>query len=263
MLGRVFAIALNTFREAARSKILYAIALLVVFVNFAAIGCGVMSYNEEARVAVDFGLGAVSIFGALTAIVLGVTLLYTEVQKRTIHVILAKPIARHEFVLGKYAGMAMTLTFLVLAFGAALLAQLVFQRADVTAALGKAVLLSWLEVLIVAAVAIFFSSFSTPFLSGLLTLGLWIIGRSSDELMRVAARHKVEAFRIIAEVALYIVPDLHIYSVSGSEVSGQWVSVHDTFVTWRYVGTAAAYAAAVVAILLILAMAIFSRRDFT
>ena len=262
-MNRVFAIALNTFREAARSKILYAILLLVLFVNFAAIGCGVMSFNEEARVAVDFGLGAVSIFGAITAIVLGVTLLYTEVQRRTIHVILAKPIARHEFVLGKYFGMALTLTFLVVAFGAALLLQLLLQKADITAALGKAVLLSWLEVMIVAAVAVFFSSFSSPFLSGLFSLGLWIIGRSSDELVKVASRFKIEAFRLVADVALYVVPDLHLYSVSGSEVSGKWVSVHDTFVTWRYVGAAALYAGVVVAILLVLAVVIFSRRDFT
>ncbi len=260
---RVRAIALNTFREAARSRILYAILLLVLAVNFAAIGCGVMSYSEEARVAVDFGLASVSVFGAMTAIVLGVTLLYTEVQRRTIHVILAKPIARFEFVLGKYMGMAMTLTFLVVAFGLALVGQLALQHAPVTAALGKAVLLAWMEVLIVAAMAIFFSAFSSPFLSGLFTLGLWAIGRSSDELARVAEKFKVEALRYVAKGALYVVPDLHVYSASGSEVSGQWVSVHGTFVTWEYVGTAALYAGAVVAVLLILAMAIFARRDFT
>ena len=159
--------------------------------------------------------------------------------------------------------MALTLTFLVVAFGVALLLQLLLQGADITGALGKAVLLSWIEVMIVAAVAVFFSSFSTPFLSGLFSLGLWIIGRSSDELVRVAERFKVEAFRVVARVALYIVPDLHVYSVSGSEVSGQWVWVHGTFVTWSYVGMAALYGVVVVAILLILAMVIFSRRDFT
>jgi ABC-type transport system involved in multi-copper enzyme maturation permease subunit len=261
--ARIRAIALNTFREAARSRILYAILLLVVAVNFAAIGCGVMSYNEEARVAVDFGLASVGVFGALTAIVLGVTLLYTEVQRRTIHVILAKPILRHEFVLGKYVGMAMTLTFLVVAFGLALLGQLALQGAPVTAALGMAVILAWLEVMIVAAIAIFFSALSSPFLSGLFTLGLWAIGRSSDELARVAEKFKIEAFRWVAKAALYVVPDLHVYSVSGSELQGQWVSVHGTFVTWGYVGSAALYAAAVVAILLILAMVVFARRDFT
>jgi ABC-type transport system involved in multi-copper enzyme maturation permease subunit len=260
---RVHAIALNTFREAARSRILYAFLVLVLAVNFAAIGCGVMSYNEEARVAMDFGLGSVSVFGAITAILLGVTLLYTEIERRTIHVILAKPIARHEFVLGKYLGMAFTLTFLVAAFGLALVGQLALQHAPVTAALGKAVLLAWLEVLIVAGIAIFFSSFSSPFLSGLFTLGLWVVGRSSDELARVAEKFKIEAFRYVAKGALYVVPDLHVYSVSGSEVSGQWVSVHGTFVTWGYVGVAALYAGAVVAVLLILAMVSFSRRDFT
>ncbi len=262
MIGRVYAIALNTFREAVRNKVLYAALGVVVAANLFAILLGEMSLAEEARIARDVGLGTMALFGALTAIYLGVSLLHAEISKRTIHVILAKPIHRHEFVIGKYLGMAVTLTLLVLAFAAALAGVLRLAEMPLTDAVGKAVVLGWLEVMIVAAIAIFFSSFSTPFLSGIFTLGIFVLGRSWAELEAVATRSKDALVQTIARAALYVVPDLHLYSVSGSEVAGQHASVHGEFVSWAYVGHAAIYAGAVIGILLLLAMAIFRRRDF-
>jgi ABC-type transport system involved in multi-copper enzyme maturation permease subunit len=262
MTGRIFAIALNTFREAVRNKILYVALGVVVAANLLALVLGEMSLAEEARVARDVGLGGVSIFGALTAIYIGVTLLYTEISRRTIHVILAKPIQRFEFVLGKYLGMVITLTLLVAAFGVAMTALLSLAGVSFDGNVAKALLLGWLEVLIVAAVANFFSSFSTPFLSGVFTLALFVIGRSWAELEAAATRSKDVVIRVIASAATYVVPDLHLYSVSGSEVAGKHVSVHAEFVPWAYVGHAAIYAAAVIGVLLLLSMAIFHRRDF-
>jgi prolipoprotein diacylglyceryltransferase len=89
MLGRIWAIALNTFREAARIKVLYGVLVLVVGANLLALVLGEMSYREEARVARDIGLAGMSIFGSLTAILLGLFLLYNEVQRRTVHAIVS------------------------------------------------------------------------------------------------------------------------------------------------------------------------------
>ena len=260
--GRVFAIVLNTFREAIRNKVLYGALFVVVAANFLAIVLGEMSLNEEARVARDVGLAGVSLFGAITAIYVGVTLLYGEIQKKTIHVILAKPIRRWEFVLGKYLGMAVTLTLLVLAFALALAAMLWFEGLPFDGRILKAVLLGWCEVLVVAAIAIFFSSFSTPFLSGIFTFGLFFIGRSYAELAYAASKAKEPVLQTIAEVALWVVPDLHLFAISGGEVNGQHVSVHGDFVTWAYVLASAGYGALVICVLLVLAMVIFQRRDF-
>jgi ABC-type transport system involved in multi-copper enzyme maturation permease subunit len=260
--ARVYAIVLNTFREAIRNKILYGILAAVVLWNAFAMVLGAMSLSEEARIARDVGLAGVSLFGAVTAIVLGVSLLYTEIQKRTIHVVLAKPIWRHEFVLGKYLGMAVTLTLLVAAFAAALAGLLGAADVPFDANVAKAVTLGWLEVMLVAAIAVFFSSFSTPFLSGLFTFALFFIGRSSKELEYAANKAKDPVLSAIGKAALYVVPDLHIFQISGSEVGGKAVSVHASFVGWDYVGQAALYAGAVIGILLILAVLIFSRRDF-
>src|ERR1700761_6009744 len=131
MLGRIWAIALNTFREAARIRVLYGILFLVVAANLLAIVLGAMSINQGGRIARDVGLAGISLFGSLTAIFLGVFLLYTEVQRRTIHAIVSKPIERWEFVIGKYLGMSIVLTILVALFGIAMVAMLAWQQVGI------------------------------------------------------------------------------------------------------------------------------------
>jgi ABC-type transport system involved in multi-copper enzyme maturation permease subunit len=262
MTGRLYAIVLNTFREAIRRKVLYGVLGVVIAANLMAIVLGAMSLNEETRIARDVGLAGVSLFGSLTAIVLGVSLLYAEIEKRTIQVILAKPIERHEFVLGKYLGMAVTLTLLVAAFALALAGVLDLTGTAFDANVAKAVALGWMEVMVVAAIAIFFSSFSTPFLSGLFTFAIFVIGRSTADLRYAADHAKSDVLRAIGRAALYVTPDLHLYAISGGEVDGKHVSVNSDFVGWGYVGHAGLYGLALIGILLVLAMLVFRRRDF-
>lgn len=261
MIGRIWAIALNTFREAVRIRVLYGILVLVVGANLLAIVLGEMAVTEEARVARDVGLAGISLFGSLTAIFLGVFLLYGEVQRRTIHAIVSKPIERWEFVVGKYLGMALVLSVLVGVFALAMAGMLAMQDVGVSGAVVKAVVLSLLEVLTVAAIAIFFSSFSTPFLSGIFALALWVIGRLTPDIEAAtnAASPLIEG---IATVALQIVPDLHLFSVSGRALDGGHLSVHADFVSWGYVGLATAHGLGWIAGLLAFAALLFHRRDF-
>ena len=153
MIGRIWAIALNTFREAARIRVLYGILVLVLASNLIAVFVAELSQRDADRFARDIGLAGISLFGSLTAIFLGVFLLYTEVQRRTIHAIVCKPISRWEFVVGKFAGMAVVLSVLVGVFAIAMLGMLVWQRTGVSAGVAKALVLSWLEVITVAAIA--------------------------------------------------------------------------------------------------------------
>ncbi len=261
MIGRIWAIALNTFREAVRIRVLYGIIVLVVGANLMTIVIGQMATNEEARVTRDIGLASISLFGSLTAIFLGVFLLYTEVQRRTIHAIVSKPIERWEFVIGKYAGMALVLTVLVALFAAAMLFMLVIEDIPVTSAIPKAILMCWLEVMTVAAIAIFFSSFSTPFLSGIFALALWVIGRVTPDL-QAATQSASPSIQWVAKIALQIVPDLHLYSVSGRTIDGVTVSVHGDFVSWGYVGISAIHGFGWIIGLLAAAALLFHRRDF-
>jgi ABC-type transport system involved in multi-copper enzyme maturation permease subunit len=263
MAGRVFAIAINTFREAIRNKVLYGVMAVVVLANLGAVVLGEMSLHEEARVARDVGLWGVSFFGSATAIALGVSLLYGEIQRKTIHTILAKPIERHEFVLGKYAGMAVTLTILVALFALVLAGLLRLQRVPWGENVTKAVVLGYMEVLVVAAIAVFFSSFSSPFLSGIFTSAIFFLGRVTPDLRYAADKAKEDWIRVISKGALYVLPDLDLYAISGGEVAGEHVTVHGDYVSWAYVGTAGAYAAAWIGVLLVAAALIFRRRDFT
>jgi ABC-type transport system involved in multi-copper enzyme maturation permease subunit len=260
--GRMWAIALNTFREAARIRVLYGIVILVLASNLLALVLGEMSIYEEQRVARDVGLAGISLFGSLTAIFLGVFLLYGEVQKRTVHSIVSKPIERWEFVVGKYGGMALVLTVLVALFAAAMAAMLYYQGGGVSSAVIKAVLLSWCEVLTVAAVAIFFSAFSSPFLSGIFALAVFVIGRLTPDIEAAAANAQAGWIRTVTKVALEIVPDLHLYSISGRSVAGEAVSVHSDFVSWSYVAMAAGHGALWIVALMTLAAVLFHRRDF-
>jgi len=261
-LGRMWALALNTFREAARSRILYGILVLVVGANLLSVTCGELSVHEQDRVARDFSLAGISLLGSLTAIVLGVLLLYAEVQKRTVHAIVSKPIERWEFVVGKYLGMALVLTLLVLLFTGAMIAQLASQGVAINAAVAKAVVLAWMEVMTVAAIAVFFSSFSSPFLSGIFALALFAIGSVTPDLEFAVEKSHAAWIKIVAEGALQIVPDLHLFSISGRTIDGQAVSVNGDFVSWSYVGVASAHGLLWIAGLLLFACVIFRRRDF-
>ena len=260
-LARIWAIALNTFREAARIRVLYGIIVLVVGVNLLAIVLGEMSIREQARVARDIGLAGISLFGSLTAIFLGVFLLYTEVQRRTIHAIVSKPIARWEFVVGKYLGMALVLSVLVGLFAVSMIGMLLWQRVGVSSEVIRAIVLAWFEVLTVAAIAIFFSSFSTPFLSGIFALAMWVLGRLTPDI-EAAMRDGSTWIRGTARVALEIVPDIHLFSPSGRIVDGTSVTVHADFVSWGYVALSAAHGLGWIIGLLALACLLFSRRDF-
>jgi ABC-type transport system involved in multi-copper enzyme maturation permease subunit len=261
VIGRIWAIALNTQREAIRIRVLHGILVLVVASNLGAIVLGEMSLRDADRVARDVGLASISLFGSLTAIFLGVFLLYTEVQRRTIHAIVSKPIERWEFVIGKYLGMACVLTVLVIAFALAMSGMLLVQGVGLSAAIVRAIVLAWFEVLSVAAIAIFFSSFSTPFLSGIFALAIWVFGRLTPDI-ELAIKTGSTWIRTIASAVLWIVPDLHLFSPSGRVVDGAVVSVHGDFVSWGYVGLAGLHGLGYIVFLLALACVLFHRRDF-
>jgi Cu-processing system permease protein len=262
MIGRIYAVALNTFRWAIRHRFLIAVLLVSAGVMLFALVLGEMSLHQEQRVAVDVALGGTSFFGCITAMVLGALLLYTEIQRRTIHTMLAKPIERHELLLGRYFGMAASLTMLV-AVSAVLMAGLFWlQEVAFSVVLVKALLLTWIEVLVVAAVAAFFSSFSSPVLSGVFTAGIWLVGRATDELRAAVETAASPVIRAACRAALYVVPDLHLFQVSGSTVDGSPISVHGDFVDWSYIAAAAGHGAFYIALLLTLAVVIFARRDF-
>ncbi len=262
MMQRIFAIALNTFRESTRNLVLLGIALIVGATMFGAMVLGAFTLHEQARTARDVGIAGISLIGSLIAIFLGAVLLYNEVHRRTIQTMISKPIERYEFVLGKYAGMIATLSVLVLLFVLALAGLLAAQGVPFTSAVLKAVILGFMQVLLVAAIALFFSSFSTPFLSAAFSLGMFIAGRWTSEMREAVNSNFDDWARHICSIGLHILPDLNTLTISGGTLRGQHVSVHGDFVSWGYVLNSSLYALMYLVILLIGAIVIFSHRDF-
>lgn len=265
-MGRLWAIAINTFREATRNRVLYVLVLFAIGLMGFSLVLGELSLHEEVRVIKDIGLAGISLVGLVIALFLGVNLLSKELDRKTVYFVIPKPLHRHEFLLGKFLGLAVTLVVLVVLMAAILAAVVAFAGGRHDLALVRAEVLVLFELLLVTAVALLFSSFSSPYLSAMFTASLWIIGRNSAELRAFATGKKLvdTPLGTVLETAATLLPDFHLFYVSGASLGGATsASIHESFVSWGYVGEAALYAALYGGICLLLAMILLARRDFT
>jgi ABC-type transport system involved in multi-copper enzyme maturation permease subunit len=261
-VGRILVIGLNTFREAIRNKVLYSLLFFALLVIVASYAFGALSVHEEVRLTTDLGLAGMSLFSILIAVFVGVNLLYKELERKTIYSLVPKPIYRSQLVLGKFLGMLLTITVLVAVMAAVLSAVLALRGSAPTEAVAKTVVLIYLEVAVVTAVALLFSSFSTPFLSGLFTVGVFLLGRSVPDIRLVASKLESAPAAFVVRAIARIIPNLRYFYTTGTEAGGAYVSVHASFPDWSYVGLAAGYAALYIAVILALSVLLFSRRDF-
>ena len=308
-MSRIYAIALNTFREAVRDRVLYGMLALAIGMLLFSLALGELSLGQNDRVVADVGMASISFFSVIMAVFLGASLLYKEIERKTLYVILPKPIARYEFLLGKYFGIVATAgVFVAIMGGVHLWVTAIQKGADVVTSLGvvalalaalaviayratdrTAVVVPWAlgflgvmalfaakheadvsyllaafalnvgELALVAAVALLFSSFSTPFLTGAFALGVWVMGRSADTMASIRGNRVPEEVRALLHTVVEIVPNFHLFvpgrralTVGFVEQGGAWVYVAETLL----------YATAYAGLLLVVASLIFRRRDF-
>lgn len=255
-LKRIFSIASNTFREAVRDRVLYNLVLFVLLITAGAIFLGELTAGQEARTIVNLGLGACLLFGAFISILVGVSLVSKEIEKRTVYAIFSKPISRAEFILGKYFGLCLTLLVNVLVMGVGVsLALLYVGGKDFALIIWGAVFLIYLELTILIAVAILFSSFSSPALSALLSFFVFIIGHFSASLNDLAGNLGSSFAKYFFGSIYYVLPNLSLYVFRTETAHGLTPPASMIF-------GALGYAAVYVAILLIITILIFSRRNF-
>jgi ABC-type transport system involved in multi-copper enzyme maturation permease subunit len=217
--GRVLAIALNTFREAIRNRILYLLLVFAVALILCAQALSLLTVGSEEKIIKDFGLATIEVFGVLTAVLLGINLVSREIERRTVLVLLAKPIRRSEFVLGKYAGLVLTLLVNTAVMGLSFFALLVAKGiADV--GLAKAIALLFMQFLLVTAIAILFSCLSNPIISCILTLALYVVGHLlwSFDLLRERLTSPVS--RGLCRAMAWILPNLEHFDIKGEVVHG-------------------------------------------
>src|SRR5450432_931570 len=215
MNPRVYCIATNTFREAVRDRVLYNLIAFALLLSGAAVLVGQISIDIERLVVINLGLTAVSLFGIVIAIFIGIGLVAKEIEKRTLYTVLSRPVRRWEFILGKFFGLAGTLvvnTFFmgIGVFGALLYVAHKFTRPD--AQILVALYFIVLEFLIICSLALLFSSFSSPLLSAVFAFSLFVIGSFADDLRGFAGL--THGFvRWFATGAAYLVPNFSALNV--------------------------------------------------
>jgi ABC-type transport system involved in multi-copper enzyme maturation permease subunit len=219
---RIGYIAFNTFREAVRDRVLYNLIAFALLLSGAAILVGEISIDIERLVVVNLGLTAVSLFGVVIAIFIGIGLVSKEIDKRTLYTVLSRPVRRWEFIVGKFFGLAGTLvvnTFLM-AIGVLLALLYVahrFEKMDVWVLVALYFIV--LQFLIVCALALFFSSFSTPLMSAVFTFALFVIGSLAEDLRGFAKIAKGVGGWIATAIA-YTVPNFSALNVISQVAHG-------------------------------------------
>jgi Cu-processing system permease protein len=259
---KVLAIARNTFREAIRDRVLYGFLFFAIALILFSLVLGRLSFNQQIRCTVDVGLAGVSLFSVLIAIFLGITLLHKEIEKRTIYTVLAKPVSRTAYLIGKFFGLAATMAVQMALMLAVFVALLLLEGAELSAGLFVAVALIFVETLLVIAMALFFTSFSSPFLSGLFCLGLFAAGRNAQLLSELAKNKQLAWMGPILDGATAVVPNLYLFYPSGKIVEQSWASVLGQFVSNGYAAYTIGYGFAYTALFLALAVVLLGRRDF-
>ena len=256
-MSRVGVVALNTFREAVRDRVLYNLVFFALVMIAASILVGQVSIGIEEMVIVTLGLSAISVIGLLIAVFIGVGLVSKEMDKRTLYALLAKPVRRWEFLVGKFGGLLLTLTVNTVAMAAGLFLALKLVKssgAPLEASVLVAVYFIVLKLALVVALALLFSCFTTPLLSILYTAGLYIAGLFVTEMRNYQSETMSRALQSLLRWLSYLLPNFENFDVMAA-------AAHGRAIPGMLIAQNTAYAALYCAIVLAAAAAIFTRRN--
>jgi ABC-type transport system involved in multi-copper enzyme maturation permease subunit len=250
----VWAIAKLTIREAIRNKILYLLlgfaALLISFSWM----IGQLTVGDELKIMKDLCISSIHIFGVLITIFIGITLIFKEMEKRTIYLVISKPIHRYQFLLGKFVGLALTLLGVLIVLIIAFYGVLTL-RGEPSPRVLLAFYPMYLEWLIVAAIAILFSSFSTPLLSTMLTFSAFLMGHLTESLLMLKDRLASKFADLILSGLFYALPNLELFNIRSQ-------MVHNLPLPAGYLVTALLYWFLYLGTLLLFASFLFQKKDF-
>ena len=256
-MKRIGVVALNTFREAVRDRVLYNLLFFAFVMMAASIIAGQISIGIEQTVIVTLGLSAISVIGLLIAVFIGVGLVSKEMDKRTLYALLAKPVRRWEFLLGKFGGLVLTLAVNTAAMGVGLLAAFLYVRQPFERA-GDAVLVAvyfiWLKLALVVALALLFSCFTTPLLAILFTTGLYIVGLYVQELRDLPMQVMSPGMQAFTKWLSYLLPNFENFNVTA-------LAAHGRHVPGALIAQNTLYTAIYCTIVLTGAALVFSRRN--
>ena len=263
-MGRVLAIAMNTCRENIRDKILYNLILFALIMVLSSIMLGQLTLGNEEKVILDLGLSSISVFGTLIAIFIGIGLVYKEIEKRTVYALLAKPVHRHELIVGKYLGLLLTLFINLLVMTAGLESALLYNGKIGLAGYLRilpAVYMIFLALALTTALALLFSTFSTPALSAVFTFFIWVAGHFGRDLMSFGELTKTASVKWICNFLFYAIPNFSNFTIIDSRSVILSIGYSKPIGAMAIAGSTV-YCILYCGVLLSLSVWIFMRRDF-
>lgn len=250
---RIIVIAKNTFLETIRDRVLWVIVGLCLVVILASRAIAEISLGQDLKVIADLSLGAIDFFGMILCVFVGTSLIYKEMDKRTLYTVLACPLDRWEFIVGKYLGMGATLTVSVVLMGIVFLAFFLVTGGIFHWKMAGAVLLLLMGMMLLNAIAVFFSTMSSPTVSAISTVAIFVVGRATYELQFLAERF-IGIKKSLILFFYYLLPNFNNFNI-------KLAAVYDLAVPWNVWVWAFCYAAVYSLVVLYLSSLIFAKRN--
>lgn len=254
-MNSILVIAKNTYREIIRDRILYGIVVFALFLIGLSLILGELSFLEQVRISANFGLAGIQLGSSILAVFIGSSLVAKEIEKQTILTLLARPITRTQFLLGKYIGLVMVILTVMTGLAVVLSVVLGFLGFEIQGSFFVALFGIVLEALLLIALAMFFGAFARPVMTVIFTGSVFLIGHWVGSLEYFIEKSKSGAFKATAGVIRSLVPDLEKFNWRSAPIYSDVISLAEI------VG-AVAYGLGWVLVLLSLTSIIFRRRDF-
>ncbi len=254
-MSRTWAIARNTFREAVRNRILYSLLFFAVLFIAASTLLGQLTIGEYHKIIADMGLAAISVFGVLIAIFVGIGLVNREIERKTIYTLASKPVSRGVIIVGKYLGLVMVLAVLILLMGVAYAVTLSLNGAPFATAQIAALGLTLVELMVVTAFAVLYSTFSGPTVASFFSLSTYVIGHLVPDIRAFGAESESFFLRELSAALYWVLPNLDNFNLRTEVVHGVPLTLDHLAATTGY---GVLYAALVVGV----ASVVFRYRDF-
>jgi len=251
---RVIAVAQNTFREAVRDKVLYVLLFFAAAAILGSKALGWISIGQDIKIVKDITLASMAVFGTLIAIFVGTSLVYKEVDKRTIYTILCRPLHRYEFVLGKYFGLSALLALVTAAMAVVATVYVLALGGTVDAVFYLAILLIFWELLMITAFAVLMSAVASPILGALVVFSFFVVCHATGILIDLPEHFHGTAWQTILEAVYYVVPNLDNFNIRAEAANG--VPIDPAYVLWALV-----YGAIYTILFLTLAALAFEDKD--
>lgn len=254
-MRRVAAIARNTFRETIRDRVLGVIVVFALLMIVGSLWLGSISLEQQGRMMIDFGLVAVSGFGLIVAVFVAATLVRKEVEKRTVFVIFSKPVGRGEFLWGKFLGLCATMAVVMTGMAVFLFLVAWWVAGDPTPLLLLAVALVYLQLVVVMAATVFFSTMTSAVLATVLGICTYVAGELSGNVLSLTEMGDNPVLKAVAWVVFILIPNLGAIDLKAAVV-GETSVPGGSLVAWS------AYLVAYVVVVLVAATAVFRRKEF-